>query len=133
MPRNFERTVNCIWPSEPPLAVATALSTYLEAKEYRDCIQHNAHFGARLPFTRIQLRQETAWSVIALLPDNPEVKSYGKFSYDRNIDALSYRWTLTNRLLEDLSALIQALPARQSEKADPADAALLCARETSRW
>jgi len=110
-PNSFERVVKCL----PPLGSMAALCeraviTYQEAKRYRDCIQHYAHFGARLPFARIQLRQGLVWSVLALLPDNPEVKSYEKFKYDGQIDALSCGWRLTNRLLEDLEAVVAALP-----------------------
>ncbi len=112
-PSNFERVAEKLRvPDALHAVLPPAVETYKETKEYRDCIQHYAHFGARLPFARVQLRNGLAWSVLALLPDNPETKAYDKFAYTKQIDAMSYGWSITERLLNDLTVLISAFPAR---------------------
>jgi hypothetical protein len=115
-PNNFERVVKVIdLPQQVGHTFEEAVLHCEKAKMYRDCIQHYAHFGARLPFTRVQLLNGIAWSVLALLPDNPEDKSYNSFLYEKQIDALTYGWELTNDLLYYLTVIIESLPARSEQ------------------
>ena len=114
-PTNFERVVERVSAPTPLTAIlADAVEVYNRAKEYRDCIQHYAHFGARLPFSRIQLLKGKVWSAVALLPDNPKTKSYARFLYANQIDALSYGWQVTDGVIGHLTAVVQALPRKSS-------------------
>ena len=109
-PNNFERTVTlCKLPNTLQSTFHHALATYKRAKGYRDCIQHYAHFGARLPFVRIQLLDNAVWSALAMLPDNPEVRSYDRFVYDGRLDALSYGWHLADSVAMYLNEIVSAL------------------------
>ncbi len=108
-PSNFDKTIEkCTFPKEIEISISELSDVYKRAKEYRDCVQHNAHFGARLPFGRIQLYKNIAWSILVLLPDNPHDKSYKKFSFDTNKDALTYGWFLANRVIDLLKLAIDA-------------------------
>lgn len=100
-PANFERVVNSVvLPDVLSGSTLDTLRVYKQIKDYRDCIQHYAHFGARLPFARIQVLSDCAMSVWARLPDNPEVKAYGKFDYTGNLDALDFGWRASTAVLE---------------------------------
>jgi hypothetical protein len=114
-PTNFERVVARVNAPTPLTAtLADAVEVYNRAKKYRDCLQHYAQFGARLPFSRIQLLKGQVWSAVVLLPDNPEAKSYDKFLYAKQIDALSYGWQVTDGVVGHLTGVVRALPRKSS-------------------
>jgi hypothetical protein len=119
VPSNFQHVAeNIVVPGNLAVLINQAVDAYQQIKRYRDCIQHYAHFGARLPFARVQLHRDAAWSVLALLPDNPEAKSYNRFSFQQRIDALTYGWTVADLTVRHATDIISALPRR----ADDADA-----------
>jgi len=74
-------------------------------KDYRDCTQH----FASIDFARCNLAMskldENIWSASAMIPDNPEVKSKEKLSYNSRVDALSYGWQTTAEVI-GLAAVI---------------------------
>ena len=114
-PKNFRRVVERLSvPKSLEAVLEKAISRYDEIKKYRDCIQHYVDLGSRQSAGRIQLRQGLAWSVFAVLPDNPEARSSEKFRYTDQVDALSYGWSLTDMLLRDLTTVIDALPVKSS-------------------
>ena len=99
-PRKFETAMRKVeLPEELQTWRKQWLGCYLRLREYRDCFHHNAHFGARLPFAMAN-RVNGYWGLLVRLPDNPESKSYGAFTYDENIDALHYGWNLVNDLFD---------------------------------
>ena len=97
MPRNYAKLIKSI--GSPP-ALSAFLGSYEDAKDYSDCTHHFAHFGSRLPFARLQLHKGKVWSVTAMIPDNPSVRSHDHFSFDQRLDALSYGWTMTNQVIK---------------------------------
>ncbi len=74
------------------------------AKEYRDCIQHYVAVGSAswAMLTRID---NLFWTMLLRIPDNPEAKSAKLFTFDRNLDAMTYAWELVTDVF-DLAALI---------------------------
>ena len=108
-PRKFESVMNAVkLPAKLSSPSVKWLERYLRLRDYRDCLLHNAHFGARLPFSMAN-RIEGYWGLLNRLPDNPETKSYEQFSYDENIDALEYGWSLTNDVFDMTYDVFQAL------------------------
>jgi hypothetical protein len=112
-PNNFEDCAKRLPALSPTLAaiLTRGLGTFTRAKEYRDCCQHNAHFGARLPLARVTLYAGHVWSMQAWIPDNPEVKSYSTFSYAAQIDALRYGWELTGETCRFVKELVALVPS----------------------
>lgn len=67
--------------------------------EYRDCVHHYVpvDFGMASAFMR---RHSTgAWTTMMRIPDNPKARSTRKFTYTRNLDALSYGWLVAEELI----------------------------------
>lgn len=76
-PNSFRRTLNAC--SELRPEVKTQLESLwsshcLQAKEYRDCIQHYLSPGAAKPFADMQRFEPDVWGMRAWLPDNPEAR-----------------------------------------------------------
>jgi len=70
-----------------------------KAKEYRDCIQHYytlTKTGWLLPI--MNHLGDNLWAVSIILPDNPKAYSHKKFSSEKQIDALSYAWNITDEI-----------------------------------
>lgn len=112
-PRSFVETIERS-NVPPPLndCVAEALRSCMRAKQYRNCIQHHAHFGAVYQFSRIKQYNGLVWGAQTFIPDNPTAKSNDKFVYENRMDALSFGWALTSDLLRDLVDLVRGLPQR---------------------
>ena len=71
-----------------------------KAKEYRDCIEHNAPLSqAGMTQATLEWVADGVLSVQIVLPDNPQEKSWKKFRYDSKMDALTWGWELTNELV----------------------------------
>ena len=116
-PRNFRDThAHCRYPSaELKDLVSLVCTQYETIKKYRDCVQHNAHFGAARRSVVIERRASGVRVVRALIPDNPEVKSYRLFRYDRRDDALDLAHEYTNVCVGFAHLLWQALGAQKGD------------------
>lgn len=70
-----------------------------QAKHYRDFIQHYytlTKTGWLLP--TMNHLGNNLWTVSIILPDNPELHSRKKFSFEKKIDALSYAWSIADEI-----------------------------------
>jgi len=113
-PRNFQGVIEqAQFPGEIANKKKEWVNTYMEAKGYRDCIQHNAHFGARLPFSIAETVSGEYGSLLVQIPDNPEAKSYDRFTYEKKLDALDYGWTLTSRVFRFTDELLSCVEMRR--------------------
>jgi hypothetical protein len=85
---------------------------WLEVKHYRDCIQHviPAMHGKYILMEKVE---ETVWSSTCRIPDNPNAKFYKKFSFHKNLDALSYGWLIANQLWLFLQVVARVLPQEE--------------------
>ena len=103
LPASFRRTVdNC---GSIPESLQNTIDDswshfFANAKEHRDCIQHYVAPGADRGFADIQRRDPGFWTMTAWLPDNPEARSAQAFIFDNRLDALTYAWSLTNRVVQ---------------------------------
>jgi len=114
-PNSFARVLDRITlPSELADLGRRSHALFLEAKEYCHCIQHYAHFGARLPFARVTLLPADLWSMSAKIPDNPSAKAYDLFTFDRDLDALSFGWEFASGTINALDQVVRALPMRST-------------------
>lgn len=103
LPASFRRTVdNC--QSIPETLKNTIEDSwrhfFATAKEHRDCIQHYVAPGADRGFADMQRKDPGFWTMTAWLPDNPEARSPHAFTFDDRLDALTYAWSLTNRVVQ---------------------------------
>jgi hypothetical protein len=113
--RGYEYTTVPLWkrygsPDRPPRNFTTAFerapripaaireclqrshdTTYKRAKEYRDCIHHNVDLGSA-SWAMMERRNPSVWTVLILVPDNPETKSRKAFTFDSGLDALTLGW-----------------------------------------
>lgn len=82
----------------------------LKATAYRDCIQHYVPISNGWSMVRMDRLKGGVWLCSVLLPDNPEARSTTKFTYDLEIDALTYSWDLAHEMLSLVLELTMALP-----------------------
>jgi hypothetical protein len=77
------------------------------AKEYRDCIQHYVAVGSAswAMLTRID---NLFWTMLLRIPDNPETKSAQHFTFDRDLDAMTYAWELVTDVFGLAVLILQA-------------------------
>lgn len=75
--------------------------------DYRDCIQHYVPMGTRLPAARMEKLNGQVWSAMLLVPDNPDARSAQQFRYDKEIDALTYGWKVTNEAFTVMQELLR--------------------------
>jgi hypothetical protein len=68
------------------------------AKEYRDCIQHYVAVGAG-SWAKLTHIDDLFWTMSVRIPDNPEAKAATKFTYDRDLEAMTYAWELATDLI----------------------------------
>jgi hypothetical protein len=73
--------------------------------EYRDCLQHYVPVNRPQSTQFMHRLDEGQWTGRALIPDNPEVRSYRLFKFTRMTDALSYGWDASHEL-QDISIAI---------------------------
>jgi hypothetical protein len=79
------------------------------AKEYRDCIHHYAPMARAIPYSIMERLENGAWATSTWIPDNPKIRSQKKFTYDLQIDALTYGWELTDEIVEVTRAIVDAV------------------------
>ena len=103
VPSSFKRTVDACEriPRSLKATIDESWNQYFaHAKEYRDCIQHYVSPGEARSYADIQRKEPGFWSMSAWLPDNPEARSSDKFTYKNRLDALTYAWSLTSRVVQ---------------------------------
>ena len=110
-PDSFSRTLAKL-EKALPFDLANRLTTSWSqfgklAKDYRDCIQHNTpvDFGIS---TALMEKLQGVWTTSLLIPDNPEKKTKRLFQYNNRIDALTYGWTITNKIVDVATAILAA-------------------------
>lgn len=104
-PRKFSLVVEALeLPNHLGVDALLWRDRYVRLRDYRDCLQHNAHFGARLPFS-MAVRVSGYWALFNRLPDNPEAKSYERFTFAEELDALRFAWTAANDVVEMVCAV----------------------------
>lgn len=101
VPSSLRRTVNCCerLPNSVKERVENVWDNRLtHAKEYRDCIQHYVAVGAG-SWAKLTYIDDLFWTMSVRIPDNPEAKAATKFTYDRDLEAMTYAWELTTDLI----------------------------------
>ena len=75
---------------------------------YRDCIQHYVPIDPA--FLSVTLQQELPgiWTAWARIPDNPDDRSKNRFTFKKQLDALTYGWETANEALRVLEVVIDA-------------------------
>jgi len=80
---------------------------------YRDCIHHYVPVDFGLASAYMSRHQVGAWTTMLRIPDNPEVRSKRRFTFELNRDALTYGWELSNEILAISTAVVNAVAPRQ--------------------
>lgn len=113
VPSSFRRTIdNCT--RLPDMLKQLAEDVWDQrlshAKEYRDCIQHYVAIGSSswAMLTRVD---DSVWTVLLRIPDNPEVKSAKSFTFARDLDAMTYGWELIGDLFGLAGSIVQSVLA----------------------
>jgi len=117
MPGSIDATLRLCSTLPPHLSerMKTSWSIYgEEVKEYRDCIQHYVPLDFGLSTIKMEKLDQGPWSARVLIPDNPSARSVEKFLYDKNRDALTYGWEVSNEILEVAMVLLEAIAAHES-------------------
>jgi len=96
LPDSFRQLVESLWNER--------LS---HAKEYRDCIQHYVAIGASSVAMLVRV-DGVLWTIWLRIPDNPEVKSSKRFTFERGLDAMTYGWELVSDLFRLTASLVQS-------------------------
>lgn len=86
------------------------------AKEYRDCIQHYVSPGATNDFALMEQIDSNVWGVWARLPDNPEVRSASRFTFNDRIDALEYGWRVAYDVQEIVRVVLELAQLSENEE-----------------
>jgi hypothetical protein len=108
IPNSYGRVVDAIVGCPQELSGRLQSSrdgAYSRAKEYRDCIQHYVDVGSS-SWAMMELLQESVWSVIVRVPDNPEARSSKKWVFSGNHDALTLGWELCTELFGVIDAAL---------------------------
>jgi hypothetical protein len=115
-PANFKTTLaKC---DNAPVALRERLELSWETfgsklKDYRDCIHHYVPLSKGTPHARIDRLHDGIWAATFLIPDNPEAKSQRLFTFDLQLDALTYGWKLADEIIEVAKAVVIELPERE--------------------
>lgn len=113
VPNSFRRTIdNCTQLPDTLKQLAENLwAEHLShAKEYRDCIQHYVSIGSS-SWAMLTRRNDLIWTMLLRIPDNPEVKSAKNFTFNRDLDAMTYGWELITDLFFLTGSIIQSVLA----------------------
>jgi hypothetical protein len=86
-------------------------------KDYRDCTQHYASTPLGTDAITKRRLDGDLWGAWARIPDNPEVRAKGKFTYALELDALTYGWEVSNEVI----LLAAAAMAAAADAKRPAD------------
>lgn len=111
-PDRFPKTLDMCtaMPAELRTRLSSSWQHWGEAvKSYRDCINHHTHLDCHASCAWMRKIDDAVWSTKVLLPDNPEVKSLSRFTFELDRDALDYVWQLTSELFD---AAVCTLTAR---------------------
>lgn len=111
VPSSFRRTIdNCTQLPDTLKQLAVNLwdQHLSHAKEYRDCIQHYVSIGSS-SWAMLSRKNDFIWTMLLRIPDNPEVKSAKKFTFNRNLDAMTYGWELITDLFVLTGSIIQSV------------------------
>lgn len=117
VPSSFKRTIdNCT--QLPGTLRQLAENLWAErlshAKEYRDCIQHYVSVGSS-SWAMLTRRNDLIWTMLLRIPDNPEVKSAKKFTFGRDLDAMTYGWELITDLFVLTASIVQSVLADEPD------------------
>lgn len=113
VPSSFRRTIgNCTQLPDTLKQLAENLwaGHLSHAKEYRDCIQHYVSIGSS-SWSMLTRRNDLSWTMLLRIPDNPEVKSAKNFTFNRDLDAMTYGWELITDLFFLTGFIIQSVLA----------------------
>jgi hypothetical protein len=62
-----------------------------QAKNFRDCFTHHVTLaGPTWMVAVMMIGRTTGWTPYVPWPDNPDTKSYAKFTFDKRLDAIAY-------------------------------------------
>lgn len=62
-----------------------------QAKDYRDCFTHHVTLsGPTWMVAVMMIGRATGWTPYVPWPDNPDARSYAKFTFDKRLDAVAY-------------------------------------------
>lgn len=117
VPNSFMRTVESCsnLPAELRNRLDQSWDTHISrAKEYRDCIQHYVDLGSSSWAMTYQIN-ELVWAVLVRIPDNPQQRSADRFTFNNDIDALTYAWELATELFV-VSKMILTAVFNQGQK-----------------
>lgn len=78
-------------------------------KEYRDCIQHYAPVAYSQGTVYMERGPADAWTMRALIPDNPEIRTAKRFTFSHNLDALTLGWDSANSLLSLCKLVLETI------------------------
>ncbi len=117
VPSSFKRTVDAC--KRTPKSLKTTIDEswneyFSHAREHRDCIQHYVSPDAARGYADIQRKPPGFWTMSAWLPDNPEVRSSDKFTYNNRLNALTYAWSLTSRVVQITKTICAASQSTQA-------------------
>lgn len=102
-PKGFFTTLNQCNNLPNPLKTRLAHSWENFGKKvsnYRDCIQHNFPMSKGWSNLKMDRLKGGIWKCSALLPDKGNAASPDLFTYNLEIDGLTYGWELTNEIIE---------------------------------
>ena len=111
VPSSFRRTIdNCTQLPHTLKQLAENLwdEHLSHAKEYRDCIQHYVSIGSS-SWAMLSRKKDFIWTMLLRIPDNPEVKSAKKFTFNRDLDAMTYGWELITDLFFLTGSIVQSV------------------------
>jgi hypothetical protein len=85
---------------------------------FRDCIIHNAAIEFAIRTASMQKLDGGVWAVLMRIRDNPEAKSQSAFMFAKGLDAVAYRWELSNEIVRVATAIMMAVPDARPEAAN---------------
>ena len=75
---------------------------------YRDCIHHYVTVDFGMASALMRRLPIGAWGVTMRIPDNPEVRSQKRFTFQLDRDALTYGWEVAFEVLDVAAAVCRA-------------------------
>ena len=113
IPKDFFSTFNRCkkkMPEKLSESVDQSLTQFGEnLRWYRNCSQHHLPLNKGISFSHMKKLGNLAWATSIFLPDNPEACSQVEFTFSKKIDALTYSWELTNKILELVQTIINEI------------------------
>jgi hypothetical protein len=85
----------------------------LRMTAYRNCIHHYVPVDFGISTIDMQETLPGVWAAQAKIPDNPEARSKANFTFRKELDALTFGWTITVELLRVLRIVLTAVEQQQ--------------------